>query len=141
LRSELPFFASGEIVGDYRPLLKYWEILKRNNCLSEDAFLTNEDFKFLQEIIKEIPALNVESLINMVKPRFLSRLKCEYASEAFREVYGIDIEAGEACSKLASIMAGWLIEAGSNTGILSIRYGWREGRKIDVNAGKANVNT
>jgi hypothetical protein len=123
--NELPFFADASIVGDYKPLYKYWELLRRRGRSVEKAMLNNEDFRFLEEVVNATPGLDVESLLNMLTNRFLERIDCKLAIEAYREAYNIVLSEDDACKKLARILAGWLIEAGKNTGILRLKYSWR----------------
>ncbi len=122
---ELPFFADASIVGDYKPLYKYWEILKKKSLPLDKAILNRDDFKFLEEVIKTTPGLDVASLLNMLINRFIERIDCKLAVQAYREAYGIELSEEEACKNLARILAGWLIEAGKNTGILKLRFSWK----------------
>jgi len=126
-----PFFADGSIVGDYKPLAKYWEILKRESRPLDSALLNHTDFRFLEEVVNTSPGLDVASLINMLQHRFLERIDCRLAAQAFREAYGVELDEEEACKRLARIMAGWLIEAGKISGILKIRFAWRNGGALD----------
>lgn len=123
--NEIPFFADASIVGDYKPLYRYWEILKKKNLSPDKAILNQDDFRFLEEIIKSTPGLSLEDLLNMLINRFIDRIDCRIAVEAYKETYNIDLSEDEACNNLARILAGWLIEAGKNTGILKLRYSWK----------------
>jgi len=137
----LPFFADGSIVGDYKPLIKYWELLKKVGRDMESVVLKREDFKYLEEVVESNPGLDVASLINMLQYRFLERIDCKLAAEAYREVYGFDIGEEDACKNLARIVAGWLIEAGESMGVLKLRIPWRSDRDGDSKPGGTRGNT
>ncbi|MET1160419.1 MAG: hypothetical protein ABWW65_05605 [Thermoprotei archaeon] len=126
MSSDLPFFADASIVGDYKPLKKYWELLKRRGKELDDAFLKREDFEYLEEVVNVNPGIDVESLLNMLTSRFVERVDCKVAVEAYKEAYGFELKEDEACKGIARIMAGWLIEAGRNIGILKYRYSWKD---------------
>ncbi len=118
-KDEKPFFADGSIVGDYKPLIKYWEILKRKHREKlDEAFLTREDFEEIKRIIYEKKKMNIVELLTILKNRFKPRIDREVAVEALKEVYGTIVDPETAVDRIASIMAGWLIEASKNTGIV-----------------------
>ncbi len=118
-KDEKPFFADGSIVGDYKPLIKYWEILKRKHREKlDEAFLTREDFEEIKRIIYEKKKMNIVELLTILKNRFKPRIDREVAVEALKEVYGTTVDPETAVDRIASIMAGWLIEASKNTGIV-----------------------
>jgi len=127
LKDELPFFANGSLVGDYKPLRKYWEILRKKGFDLDNAFLKREDFEYLDRRVKENPGIDVASLINELTQYFMDRIVPEAAVEACREAYGVSFDRDTAVKKIAYIMAGWLIEAGKNTGILSLKSKWSRG--------------
>lgn len=124
MNSDLPFFADASIVGDYRPLKKYWEILRKKGSSLDQAFLNRRDFDHLSEVVMFNPGIDLESLLNMFTSWFIERIDCEAAVEAYREVYGIELDKEEARKGIARILAGWLIEAGRSVGILKYRYPW-----------------
>ncbi len=118
-KDEKPFFADGSIVGDYKPLIKYWEILKRKHREKlDEAFLTREDFEEIKKIIYEKKKMNIVELLTILKNTFKPRIDREVAVEALKEVYGTIVDPETAVDRIASIMAGWLIEASKNTGIV-----------------------
>lgn len=125
-KSDLPFFADSSIVNDYRPLKKYWELIRDNKDLLEKAFLNRNDFDYLKEIVDSSPGIDIASLLNIFINRFLPRIDCETARRAYAEVYEINVDEESACREIAKILSGWLIEAGRNTGILKYRYLWRK---------------
>jgi len=53
----LPPFATGELVNDYEPLYRYWELLRRRGRedLLERAMLTEDDFDFLRRLVRSPP--------------------------------------------------------------------------------------
>lgn len=116
---EKPFFADGSIVGDYKPLIKYWEILKkRSRKKLDEAFLKREDFEEIRRIVYEKKKVNMIELLTILKNRFKPRIDSDVAVEALKEVYGVSVDPETAVDRIASIMAGWLIEASKNTGII-----------------------
>jgi len=125
--NSLPFFADASIVSNYRLLFKYWEIVREDRDLFEKAFLNKSDFDYLKEIVETMPGIDVASLLNMLVNRFIDRVNCEKAYRAYIETYGLNIDEKDACREVARILAGWLIEAGRNTGILKYKYSWKKG--------------
>ncbi len=122
---EKPFLANGSIVEDYRLLITYWRRAKeKSRDLAEKAILSNNDFAYLRDRISFFIGKPIEELISDLKHYMLDRVDPIVAVEAFREVYGIEVEPSLAREKIAEILAGWLIEAGKRLKILSYR-GWR----------------
>lgn len=124
--NELPFFADSSVVGDYKPLKKYWVLLREKGLDIDKAVLTQEDFKYLEKIVEETGSIDLASLLDKLTDYFIDRIDCETALEAYRDTYGYVIDREEACRNMARIMAGWLIEAGKFLGIIKTRYGWRK---------------
>lgn len=126
MNDSLPFFADSTIVGDYKPLIKYWELVRFDRELLDKAFLNRSDFEYLKEVVESNPGISVAELLDLLINRFIPRINCEYARKAYVEIYSIDTSEIEACRNIAKILAGWLVEAGRNTGILKYRYSWRK---------------
>jgi hypothetical protein len=125
LNDEKPFFADKTIVGDYKPLINYWKKLREMGESIDDALLKPQDFKRIGEIIKTRGRISLDELLSILTEYFIKRIKCNVASEVLKELYGVDIDQKYACRKIASILAGWLIEASKNTGLLKINYPWK----------------
>jgi hypothetical protein len=125
LSDEKPFFADKTIVGDYKPLINYWKKLREIGESIDDALLKPQDFKHIREIIKTRNRISLDELLGILTEYFIKRVKCDVASEVLRELYGVDFDREYACRKIASILAGWLIEASKNTGLLKISYPWK----------------
>ena len=116
-----PLLGDGSIVADYSLLYSYWEALRRRGGSVEDAVLKREDFEKLREIVERHSGLSLERLLEMLTEEMLRRVDREAAIEAAREAYGVDMDAETAARRVARIMAGWLVEAGKQTGILRLR--------------------
>jgi len=117
----LPPFATGELVNDYEPLYRYWELLRRRGRedLLERAMLTEDDFDFLRRLVRSTPSMTLLELMDALRVRFRERVDASLASEAL----GVDQEA--ALEVLTSILAGWLVEASEDFKILGLRYRYR----------------
>lgn len=123
---EKPLLADGSIIEDYRPLIMYWrKAAKKNSELARKAVLSNDDFKELHRMIHESGSIGLQELLDLFKKKFIQRIDPLIAMEALKEVYGVEFEPSDAQSKIAYIMAGWLIEAGRQLKIISYRS-WRD---------------
>ncbi|HIP65609.1 MAG TPA: hypothetical protein EYH08_03675 [Pyrodictium sp.] len=118
-RKRLPPFATGQIIVDYEPLFRYWEAAPQH--VREKAMLSNDDFKFLRKIVDEGKVGNLEELMNMLEKRFLDRIDADVARKVLSEYYGVPFDADYARRRLARLLAGWLVEAGTTWKILSLR--------------------
>ncbi|WP_440059583.1 hypothetical protein ACSU1N_00005 [Thermogladius sp. 4427co] len=121
-----PLLASGRVVEDYGPLLKYVELARQRGLKPESYSLTREDIDYVSRLV--IEKIDLASLLSDLKRNFMKRLDCGLASEAYRESKSIALGEREACEMLASIYAGWLIEACETLGILRIREAYKPGR-------------
>ncbi len=121
-----PLLATGEVVGDYEPLLRYWEIAReKSGELARRAVLRDEDFRVLERLLREIGVL--ADLLDRLSEYFIERIDPEVARRVYLELYGADLDPMDAARRIARIMAGWLVEAGETTGMLGLRRGWRGG--------------
>lgn len=120
-----PFFADSSIVGDYTPLIRYWEILKKEKRNIDDALLKPSDFKYIEQLIYEHDRISLAKLLENLTEYFYERIDPEIAARALEEVYNVKVELEHARRIIARIMAGWLIEASNNTGILRLRFPWK----------------
>jgi len=121
--NEKPFFADGTIVGDYKPLIAYWRILRKKGDTQaiEDSLLKREDFEKISRLVSETGRINLEDLLVELKEYFRKRVRSDAAVDAIREVYGVEVDPEDAVGRIAHILAGWLIEAGGSTGLVSIK--------------------
>jgi hypothetical protein len=119
-----PPWASGKIVPDYGPLYAYWRIARSlgREELVEDATLKPEDFDALRRIVEE-GVSNVLELLERLTDLFEPRVDEEVAEKAFEEE-GMPFRGVEARRRMASILAGWLVEAGEYWRILRLRLSW-----------------
>ncbi len=118
---KLPVFATGRIVGDYGLLFKYWEVA---GAKAEEAMLRNEDFNHLRRLVEaKGPRLRLSELLDSLTDYFLPRVDPEAARQAYKSYYGIDVDTYTARRQVARLLAGWLVEAGEEWKILSLR-GW-----------------
>jgi len=116
-----PFFATGYLVDDYTPLMKYWEILRdegREDAL-ERAFLNNEDYDLLKRLAREMVGRPLADIFDGLIERFEERVEAEPALRAFREAGYKSMSLPEAKRSMARILAGWLLEAGEYLKIIA----------------------
>ncbi len=120
---EKPFFANGTIVGDYKPLIAYWRILRKKGDTQaiEDSLLKREDFEKISRLVRDAGRISLEDLLVRLKQYFRKRVRSDAAVDAIREVYGVEVDPEDAVDRIAHILAGWLIEAGGSTGLVSIK--------------------
>ena len=118
-RKRLPPFATGQVVADYEPLFRYWEVAPQR--VREKAMLSNDDFEFLRRVVDEGRVSNLGELMNMLEKRFLGRIDASVACRVLSEYYGVAFDADHARRRLARLLAGWLVEAGITWKILSLR--------------------
>ena len=116
-----PPFATGRLVSDYGPIYRYWEALraKGRQDLLERATLSEDDFGFVDRLVRSTPSMTLLELIDALKVRFRERVDPAIASEAL----GMDPEA--AVEVLTSILAGWLVEAAEGFKVLGLRSRFR----------------
>ena len=120
-RNRMPPFASGRIVADYNPLFRYWEEARRKGRedLLEMAMLREEDYRMLRELV-EGRRMALADLLDEVRERLLDRIDPDLAAEVLAGT-GLSATAPQAREFLASILAGWLVEAGEYWGIIVLR--------------------
>ena len=123
---EIPFFGDRTIVGSYKPLFEYWKLLKERHLSIDSSLLHPDDFTYVKELVEKYGKVGLQDLINELTTYFLNRINCELAKEAYRRALGIELSKEDACRKLAEILAGWLIEAAKNTGLLRLNIPWRK---------------
>ncbi|NOZ89075.1 MAG: hypothetical protein GXO15_04035 [Crenarchaeota archaeon] len=127
-RRRRPLFATGEVVGDYEPLLRYWE---KAGEKAGDSVLRNEDFQELQRLVREEQVSRLDEVLERLKPRFRERVDAKAASEALTEYYGVEVSPEEARDRIAELLAGWLVEAASQWNIIRLRRRWERGEGAD----------
>ncbi len=116
-----PLLGDGSIVGDYTLLYEYWDALRRLGRETDSAVLQRRDFEKLRELVEKHSGVTLERLLEMLVEEMLERVDREAAIEAARRTYGVELDAETAARRVARILAGWLIEAGKQTGILRLR--------------------
>ncbi len=121
-----PFFASGKLVRDYEPLRRYLEKVKGSEWY-EKAFLSEQDFKKLKEVAKNLEVKKLGPLWDELTKIMKERVDAKAAYEALRECgYRVKDEE-EAREKMAEILAGWLIEAGEEWNVVKFKDVGHEG--------------
>ncbi|AEM39488.1 hypothetical protein Pyrfu_1631 [Pyrolobus fumarii 1A] len=116
-----PLLGDGSIVGDYTLLYRYWDELRRRGRNLDNALLRREDFEKLRRLVEEHTSMTLEKLLSILTEEFLPRVDREAAMAAARATYGVELDAETAARRVARILAGWLIEAGKQSGILRLR--------------------
>ncbi len=124
--SEKPLLADGSLVEDYRLLLEYWKLARRKDKrLAEEATLSNEDFKEIEDIVRSVRHIAITDLISFFKDEMKKRLDPDLAVEAATRIYGIEVDKEKALEELAEILALWLLEASRILGIIKY-HSWRD---------------
>jgi len=118
-----PMFATGEVVGDYEPLYLYWQEAGER---ASESVLSNEDFQELQRLVAGEGVRRLDQLLERLRDRFLPRVDPAAARRALSRYYGVDLGEAEAAQRIADILAGWLVEAASEWGLLRLRRGWEK---------------
>lgn len=113
-----PPFATGEIVGDYGLLFKYWELCGEEE--RDKAMLSNKDFEDLRRLV-DAGYRRLSDILELLEERMLSRVDPAKAREAFKQYYGVDVDPETARRRIARLLASWLVEAGSTWKILRLR--------------------
>ena len=121
VEEERPMLATGKIVQDYRPLIKYLElisedertkVLPRSSDIEMVRALVEQGYVTLEEILGQV--------IQVVKDRFDPALSCR----VIEEVLGLELEENEAVNYLAKLLAGWIIEIAERLGVINLKAGW-----------------
>ena len=120
-RKRRPMFATGEVVGDYEPLYLYWQELGER---TEDAVLQSRDFNELRRLLGEEGGARLDEVLERLTSYFLPRVDREAARRALEKYYGVKVDAEEAARRIAQILAGWLVEAAGELGMLRLRRSW-----------------
>ena len=120
-RPRPPLLGDGSIVGDYTLLYNYWEVLREKGGNIDDAVLRREDFDLLRDLVERHSGSTLDRLLDRLTEEMLKRIDREAAIEAARRTYGVELDAEAAARRVARMMAGWLVEAGKNTGMLRLR--------------------
>lgn len=122
-RRRMPLFATGEIVGDYEPLLRYWE---KAGEKAGDSVLSNEDFRELQRLVAVEGVSRLDEVLDRLSLRFRGRVDPDAAAQALSEYYGTPVPPEEARDRIARLLAGWLVEAASEWNIIRLRRRWEK---------------
>ncbi len=120
-KAKKPMLATGKIVPDYRPLIRYLElanaeqrdrVLPKSSDIELVRTLLERGYETLEEVLNEI--------IQVVKERFDPDLSCR----AIKEVLNIELEEEEAVRYLSKLLAGWIIEMAEQLGAVRLRSMW-----------------
>jgi len=113
-----PFMATGKVVRDYAPLMKFLESIPED--VRREILPKSEDLLKLKELVRE--GADARELINSMSKVFSTRLTPygRQAREALKRAWGIDVSEEYAVEELSRELAGWVIEMGEGLGYLSI---------------------
>jgi len=112
-------FGSGKIVKDYRLLNRYFELLDKRNIDKSNLMPTSSDIETVVSMARE-GSTNLLQMINMLADRIKPKIYGDIAKEAFRDVYGIEVDESIAIDRIAMDMAGWVIEITEALGLIRI---------------------
>ncbi|MCE4615917.1 MAG: hypothetical protein F7C09_02505 [Aeropyrum sp.] len=119
-----PPFSTRKIVGSYRILKLYLEAARNlgREDLVDKALLKDDDVEALRGLVTQ-PGISVENLLNALTERFIDRVDGEVAEQALKEA-GYNVDRETARRMVARVIAGWLVEAGEEWKIYSLRGSW-----------------
>ncbi len=130
----MPFFATGEIVGDYSLLYLYW---REAGDKAEEALLSEKDFQHLRGLLTAGEQARLDQVLDKLRSHFRGRVDPEAAARAAKKYYGIDVPPEEARERVAGILAGWLVEAASRWGMIRLRRGWERRGEEEQQSGQS----
>ncbi|MCD6341143.1 MAG: hypothetical protein J7L51_04265 [Desulfurococcales archaeon] len=116
-----PMLATGKIVPDYRPLIRYLElanaeqrdkVLPKSSDIELVRTLLERGYETLEEVLNEI--------VQVVRGRFDPNLSCR----AVKEVLNVELEEDEAVKYLSKLLAGWIIEMAEQLGAVRLKSLW-----------------
>ena len=119
----MPFFATGEIVGDYSLLYLYW---REAGDKAEEALLSEKDFQHLRSLLASGEQARLDQVLEKLRNHFRGRVDPDAAAKAAKKYYGVDVPPQEARDRVADILAGWLLEAASRWGMIRLRRTWEQ---------------
>ncbi len=114
---KMPLMATGKIVEDYGLLYEYWRLAGDK---AGEAILRREDFEKIREIVKE-GQISLRDVLEILTDYFLERIDGAIAEEAVKKYYGIKVEKEDARTRIARLLAGWLVEASEEWRIIKIQ--------------------
>ncbi len=120
-----PLLATGRVVEDYEPLLKYFEAAKEKGLKLEAYTITRGDLDYAARLVGE--RRSMLELIEELKKVFKSRIDCKTAMEALAQSKGVKLSESQACDYMAFLYAGWLVEACEVLGLIKVKESWRPG--------------
>jgi len=116
--NSLPMMATGKIIKDYRPLIKYLELADRE--LRSRTIPNSSDIEVIKELLARGTS-NLSDLINELTKYIRNRVDPELARKAVREVLGTDVDSRTAEYMISRIIAGWVIEMAEQFGIVKLK--------------------
>jgi len=120
-----PLLATGRVVEDYEPLLRYFEVAKEKGLKPEAYTITRGDLDYVARLVEEKKSML--ELIEELKKVFKGRIDCKTAVEALAQSKGVKLDESQACDYMAFLYAGWLVEACEALGLIKVKEGWRPG--------------
>ncbi len=116
--SDKPLLASGRVVKDYRPLMRFLKELPSN--IRNEVLPTSDDLEFVKSLAKS--STNLAGLLNSVKERVRSRVAkhAGMVRRIVREAWGVDLSEELAVEEVSKELAGWVIEISETLGYIRI---------------------
>ena len=121
VESRKPMLATGKIISDYRPLIKYLEVAgeeERNKVLPKGSDIE------LVRVLLEQGYGTVDEMLNQIIRVVKNRFNPELSRRVIREVLNIEIEEEEAVNHLSKLLAGWIIEMAEQLGVIRLKSTW-----------------
>ena len=116
---QLPMMATGKVISDYRPLIKYLEIADKE---SKDKVIPRaEDIEVVRELISR-GISNLNELLNELIKYVQSRVNEDLAKKAVEEVFNTEVDKTLAKHIISKVVAGWIIEMAEQFGVIKFKF-------------------
>ncbi|MGB9828012.1 MAG: hypothetical protein ACPLSM_05790 [Thermosphaera sp.] len=125
--NHIPFMASGKIVNSYELLYKYYDACRELKGESCGPIPSSDDLKELETLVKQQEAANLGVLIDHFSKKYLEEIQETPARIACKSFFGKEVDTVHCMTKIAQLVASWLIEIADNLGIISLKFAWRKG--------------
>jgi hypothetical protein len=124
-----PFMASGKIVNSYELLYKYYDACREVEGTECGPIPSSEDLKELELLVKRQETTSLVALIDHFLKKYLDKIRETLQKRHVEVFFGRDMDITYCRSKIAELIASWLVEVADNLGIISLKYAWREGAR------------
>lgn len=124
MASEKPFLSSSKIIENYSLLLKYMEKCRISN-IDCTSILPSSSLLSQIENLAKTSRVGFDEVVKLVGEMVSSIIVCDICIQAFKEVYGVEVDCERAKKMLILQIAGWLVEMLDTLGYIRIKYAWK----------------